>query len=211
VSGVSTLLDPAKIDDCVRGPRDLQPKPGERYRAFVDMSGGRHDAAALAIGHLDDEGRAVIDCLRRIEPPFSPADAVDEFVSVLRDYSIHKVTGDAYAAALNTDLWTERGIRYESCRWNRSQLYLSLVGPISQGIVRMPENKILQRELRQLQRRKSRLGTESVDHPRSGSDDAANAVAGAVFLILKRRTNPLASWQRMLEKEERHALALVAS
>jgi hypothetical protein len=204
VSGVSTLLDPAAIERCVRSEKELVPEAGREYRAFTDMSGGRHDAATFAIGHVDADGKAVVDVLRRVEPPFSPADAVDEFASICRDYAVHKVVGDQYGAALNADLWTERGVRYEPCRFNRSQLYLSLVGPINQGSVRMPRLAILQQELRQLQRRKTRIGRESVDHPQSGSDDAANSVAGVVFLLLKRRADPFAAWHRMLDAEVRH-------
>ena len=149
VSGISTLLDASAIEACVRGEKELAPKPGTEYRAFTDMSGGRHDAATLAIGHVDADGSALIDLLRRIEPPFSPADVVDEFSAACRDYCVSRVTGDQYAAALNSDLWEERGIRYTPCRFNRSQLYLSLVGPINQGRVRMPRLGILQQELRQ--------------------------------------------------------------
>ena len=175
------------------------------------MSGGRHDAATLAVGHLADEGRAVIDVLRRVEPPFSPADAVDEFVSVLGDYCIPKIVGDQYAAGLNADLWEERGIRYEPCRWNRSQLYLSLVGPINQENVRMPRLAILQQELRQLQRRKTRSGRESVDHPGGGSDDAANSLAGVVFLLLKRKPHGFEDWCGVLESEKSDELATLAA
>jgi len=164
VSGVSTLLDPAAIERCARDGGELPPHPGTHYRAFADMSGGRHDAATFAVGHLGADGDAVVDVLRRVEPPFSPADAVDEFVAVARDYCVSKVIGDAYGAALNADLWTERGVRYEPCRFNRSQLYLSLVGPVNQGRVRVPRDATLLRELRQLQRRKTRAGRESVDH-----------------------------------------------
>jgi hypothetical protein len=202
VSGISTLLDATKIEGCVRSEKELAPKSGTEYRAFTDMSGGRHDAATFAVGHVDADGNAVIDLLRRIEPPFSPADVVDEFTAVARDYCVSKVTGDQYAAALNADLWEERGIHYEPSRFNRSQLYLSLVGPINQGRVRMPRMAILQQELRQLQRRKTRTGRESVDHPQSGSDDAANAMAGVVFLLLKRRPDPLGVWHQMLKQEE---------
>jgi hypothetical protein len=211
VAGVSTLLAPEAIEACARSDAaELRPRSGVRYRAFADMSGGRHDAATFAVGHLDDDGAAVVDVLRRVEPPFSPADAVDEFVSVAHDYAVHKVVGDQYGAALNADLWTERGVRYEPCRFNRSALYLSLVGPVNQRRIRLPRSAVLMRELRELMRRKTRAGRESVDHPMSGSDDAANAVAGVVFLLLKRRADPLATWSGWM-MEERDALAVAAA
>ena len=39
-------------------------------------------------------------------------------------------------------------------------------------------------ELRRLERRRGRSGKDTVDHPPLGSDDVANAVAGAVNLII---------------------------
>ena len=215
VSGVSTLLDSEKVEKCVRGEKEIKPKAGTEYRAyraFTDASGGRHDAATLAVGHVDAKGNAVIDVLRRVEPPFSPADAVDEFVAVCRDYGISRCVGDNYSAALHADLWVERGISYEPCRWNRSQLYLSLVGPINQERVRMPRNAVLQQELRQLQRRKTRMGRESVDHPPGAGhgDDSANSVAGCVFLLLKRRPRGFEDWAAVMEQEAAHAELVAA-
>ena len=84
VSGISTLLDPVAIDACVRGEKELAPQPGIEYRGFADLGGGRHDASTFCVGHLDAEGNAVIDVLRRIEAPHVPAFAVDEFVARCR-------------------------------------------------------------------------------------------------------------------------------
>ena len=39
-------------------------------------------------------------------------------------------------------------------------------------------------ELRRLERRRGRSGKDRVDHPPMGSDDVANAVAGAVNLVI---------------------------
>jgi hypothetical protein len=48
-------FDQAKILACVvAGRRSQPPEEGRKYRAFVDMSGGSSDDAALAIGHKRD-------------------------------------------------------------------------------------------------------------------------------------------------------------
>ena len=49
----------------------------------------------LAIAHKDGKV-AVLDCVRAIRPPFSPAEAVTEFVGVLKSYGVYSVTGDNY-------------------------------------------------------------------------------------------------------------------
>jgi hypothetical protein len=46
--------------------------------------------------------------------------------------------------------------------------------------VELLDNKQLQSELVSLERRTSRAGKDSIDHPPGGHDDLANAVAGAV-------------------------------
>ena len=47
----------------------------KRYVAFCDPSGGRSDAAALAVAHLEDE-RVVLDLARRWKSPHDPASVV---------------------------------------------------------------------------------------------------------------------------------------
>lgn len=48
--------------------------------------------------------------------------------------------------------------------------------------MRLPNDEKLLRELRLLERRTGRSGKDTVDHPRLGSDDRANVVAGVVDL-----------------------------
>jgi hypothetical protein len=44
-------------------PLELSPQLNTKYRGFVDMSGGRHDASTLCIGHLHD-GKFIADAIR---------------------------------------------------------------------------------------------------------------------------------------------------
>ena len=53
----------------------------------------------LAIAHKDlTSDLAILDAIREIRPPFSPADAVAEFVSLLKTYRIEQVTGDHWGS-----------------------------------------------------------------------------------------------------------------
>jgi hypothetical protein len=57
----------------------------------------------------------------------------------------------------------------------------------SRGLVRLPDYARLLRELRLLERHTHRSGKDTVDHPRNGGDDHANAVCG----VLRQLSNPL--------------------
>ena len=65
----------------------------------------------------------------------------------------------------------------------KSALYLEALPAFTRGQISIPDYAPLIRELRLLERRVSRSGKDSVDHPRGGSDDYANAALGAVSLV----------------------------
>jgi hypothetical protein len=55
------------------------------------------------------------------------------------------------------------------------------VAQFARGAVKMPDHARLIRELRLLERRVSRSGQDSVDHPKHGSDDYSNSLVGALW------------------------------
>jgi hypothetical protein len=59
----------------------------------LDPSGGSNDSMTLAVGHLEGEHLAVVDCLREITAPFDPDSTVDEFVQLLSRYGLSKTNG----------------------------------------------------------------------------------------------------------------------
>jgi hypothetical protein len=56
----------------------------------------------------------------------------------------------------------------------------------TRGLVKLPDHPTLLRELRLLERQAHRGGRESINHPRGGHDDNANAVCGALRLLSDR-------------------------
>jgi len=59
----------------VKGRFELLPQRNIAYSAFCDVSGGVHDDAALAVGHLEGE-TPIVDFAQRYKPPHSPQDVV---------------------------------------------------------------------------------------------------------------------------------------
>jgi hypothetical protein len=73
------------------------------------------------------------------------------------------------------------------CDTPRSGLYLECLPLFSRGNIELPNHLQLIRELRLLERRTTRSGKDAVDHNPSGSDDYANAMAGAAYLAARIR------------------------
>jgi len=174
----------------VPGRRELPPLERVSYFAFTDPSGGSSESMTLAVAHWEEE-RVVLDALREIRAPFSPEAAVAEFTGLLRSYQIREVEGDRYAAAWVSERFEKAGLRYQPAEKSKSQLYLELLPAINSGTVELLDHRGLVEQLCALERRTSRGGRDSIDHPPKGRDDLANAVAGVVALVAKRAAHRL--------------------
>lgn len=187
-SDLSQFLDDASIDAAIdhARPLELAPVKGTKYFAFVDMSGGKHDASTICILHVAGEGDApkyVADVVRGRQG--DPIAAAKEFVQLARDYSCSVIVGDAYGAEWVSGTFGDLGATYQTSQLVRSELYLSGQVLFTRGLVNIPPISILTRELRLLERKTARSGRDSVDHGTGGSDDWANSLFGALHLAAR--------------------------
>lgn len=180
---LSALLADDVIDRAIdpNRPLEIPPMRGVRYVAFVDASAGRHDRYCIAIGHMQGE-RFIADCVRGATPPLDVREVTREYVNLLRVYGLSSVTGDNYAGDWVRGEFEQHQVRYEASKLPKSGLYLEGLSRWNQGNVSIPDIATLTRELRLLERRTSRTGRDSVDHPQRGSDDYANVVFGAQYI-----------------------------
>lgn len=184
---VQTYLPREVIEQVViKGRTQLMPREKIQYRAFCDMSGGRADSAALAIGHKDGR-KVIIDFLKEYKPPFSPHSVAGQMAAELKRYNIRSVTGDRYAGEYTSEAFRSYGIKYSSADKNKSELYIELIGPICSREIELLDDDALITQLSNLERRTRSGGRDIVDHPTGQHDDKANAVAGCVALLNKRK------------------------
>jgi ribosomal protein L37AE/L43A len=167
----------------VAGRREFPPSMGITYSAFVDPSGGSSDSFTLAVAHLERD-HAVLDVLREITAPFSPEDAVKEFVGILRQYRISTVTGDAYAGEWPREQFRKHSVNYRVSEKHRSELYLSLLPLLMSGQAELLDHPRLKNQLINLDRRTGSTGKDSIDHVPGSHDDVANAAAGALVGVV---------------------------
>jgi hypothetical protein len=184
------LIEAATPDGCVERPPALHLTDGTpiRYFAFVDPSGGRHDAMTLAIAHSEGT-QVVLDAVRAAVPPFDPQKVVGEFAQVAARYRLNSVTGDRYAGAWVQTQFAAHGITYTPSELDKSSLYLAALPTFAQHEVTLLDHPRLLTELRLLERR-PRMGgkPDLVDHPPRQSDDLANAACGVIALCSRRAT-----------------------
>lgn len=177
---ISTFLDADLVADCTRPkPLELPPASSLRYFAFVDPAGGGGDEFTCCIAHKESDA-TIIDAVRGRRG--SPADCVREYADLLKGYGIKAVTGDRYAGRWPSDEFRRHGISYQASELDRSGLYLELLAGMNSGRVELPPDPDVSRQLVSLERRTSRGGKDTIDHPPNGSDDRANAIAGAVAM-----------------------------
>ncbi len=170
----------------VKGRTELSPSKHHRYVAFCDISGGRKDDAALAIGYRE-ERKVVLALCRRWRPPFNPYTVIREMAAILREYSCTSCTGDNYSAEFLSSAFTSQGITYKRSEKPKSQLYLELLPRICSGEVQLLDNELLISQLANLERRARSGGRDVIDHPQGAHDDLGNVCAGLVVEATRQR------------------------
>jgi hypothetical protein len=181
------------IDEALTDPELFQPwfegetwaREGIAYQVFVDASAGRHDAFCIGIAHREGE-TIIADVIRGRKPPFDPATVAGEFAALAREYRCSEVTGDNYSGEWVSQAFKAAGVDYTRSELPKSGLYLEGLPAFSRGTISIPNHPLLIRELRLLERRTARSGKDSVDHGPSGSDDHANVLFGAMYLLRER-------------------------
>ena len=130
-SDIESYVRREAVDAVVETGRYVRPYTAETgYRAFVDPSGGIRDSMTLAIAHYED-GRAVLDLILEVRPPFSPEDAVRQFCEVLLQYGCSSVVGDRYGGEWTRQRFREHGIHYKVGDRTKNEIYGELLPAIN--------------------------------------------------------------------------------
>ena len=182
-SDLEAFVSREAVEACTdRGVFERPPAPGVTYAGFVDPSGGSADCFTAAVAHRDGE-RLVLDAVREEKPPFSPEAVTRELASFFLSYRIRTVRGDRYAGSWPREQFRKAGVDYEPVAKPKSELYGELLPVINSRRAQLLDNGRLISQLTALERRTSRGGRDSIDHPPSGHDDLANAVAGVIAML----------------------------
>jgi hypothetical protein len=184
-SDIESFVRQEAVEACVvRGLYERPPVRSVQYAAFADPSGGSQDSFTLCIGHLDHSRQIVIlDAIRESRPPFNPAEVVDQYARLLHSYQCRKVFGDKYAGVWPVEAFSRHSIQYSQSAAAKSDLYIDLLPLLNSGQIHLLDHSKCINQIITLERRTSRAGRDSIDHPPQGHDDLANAIAGLAWTL----------------------------
>jgi hypothetical protein len=187
-SDLEVFLAREQIEACVEaGVRERAPIKGVNYFSFTDPSGGSSDSMVTAVGHMDDD-TLVVDAVREIRAPFDPESAVEEIAQLLALYKVDATTGDRYSGQWCAQSFEKRSVKYEHSDLNKSALYIELLPRVNAKTIRLLDHPRTINQICLLERRTSRGGRDSIDHPPNTHDDLANSIAGLCGLASTKRS-----------------------
>lgn len=175
---VDATLVEAAVD---RGVMVRPPSTLFDYASFCDPSGGARDSFTACVCHQED-GATVLDCLLEIKPPFNPIEATQQVAAMLKSYGLTSTTGGRYAAEWVVSAFAALRITYQHSERDRSAIYSDALTLFTSGRARLLDNQKLVNQFAALERRTSPNGKDRIDHGVGGSDDLANACAGAMTM-----------------------------
>ncbi len=185
---ISQYVPREVIDACtMAGRMELLPVPSLHYTAAVDPSGGSSDSMTLAISHRE-AGRAVLDAVREVRPPFSPEAVVADFAALLKSYRIRAIVGDRYGGEWCREPFRAHGITYDLAELTASQIFRDALPLLTSGNAQLLDLPRLGNQLAALERRTSRGGQDLISHPPGGHDDVAVVACSALLLCRKAAT-----------------------
>jgi hypothetical protein len=187
-SDIEAFLKVETVEGVTRTePLTLPYISGTRYTGFVDPGGGGQDEFTLSIAHRVGNS-IIVDLVEGRRG--NPAAITKDFCTILSNYDIKHIAGDRYAGQWVPTAFADNGVTYEPAPGTRSELYATLAPAMRAGAVELPPCAVLAKQLVGLERRTTRGGRDIIDHAPNAHDDRANAVAGVVALMTKRRVEP---------------------
>ena len=164
------------------GIEERAPVEGIIYRAFVDPSGGSQDSMTLAISHRGADGRAILDVVREVQPPFSPEQVTKEFAGLLARYHVDIIEGDRYGGLWPAQAFQRYNVTYRPTARTKTELYAETIPLLNAGRIELLDLPRLTAQYAALERRVTRGGKDSIDHRPGAHDDVANAASGALLM-----------------------------
>lgn len=215
----TSYLDPELIEECViKGAEEIEPNNDFRYVAAMDYA-TKDDYWTLAVGHkeyvIEDtpEGRkrkerVQVDFLchwRGVQGrELNPADIIPEISMIMKRYKVHYLVTDQYAYAPLRTLFQREGCilkEFKVSHQSKLKYMYSLQVAINSGTLRMVNNPIAVRHLKDLREKRSTISNKiRIEHAQNCHDDYADVVGLVIFQFDK--SSPLYVGTHEVDKEE---------
>lgn len=158
--------------------------PGVLYYAHFDLSKSR-DRTGFGLVHWDEERSLyVVDAARAIAPPLGGDIDFADMRQILYDltdrgFFIECVSYDMAFSAETRQILEKKGYRTEYCSTDRDmEAYDALIQSMLSGTLDYFQHHLFLKEMKELEV----INGKRYDHPKNGSKDVSDAVAGALYM-----------------------------
>jgi hypothetical protein len=124
----------------------------------------------------------VLDLLRDVRAPMSPAAVTAKFAEDLKSYGVHRVVADRWGTRWVEERFRCEGITCDQSADPKSIIYASFLPLLNSGRIKLLDNQRLINQLIGLEWRTARDGRDTIDHTPGAHDDLINAAAGCLTL-----------------------------
>ncbi len=168
-SGASLFFDANALNAAIRHDiaLPLRPQPGDRVSAGGD-TGFEKNSSTLAIVHQRGGRYLTAEIYeRKPEPgaPLKPSEVVADFVEVMQRHGAKYFVGDAHYRATVLEHLTGTGIHFVAAPTSPEEAFVRVNALLREGLVELPNNERLVRQLRETMKRPRPGGGVSVVLP----------------------------------------------
>lgn len=188
-SGASLFFDANALNAAIRHDQamPLKPQPGDRVAAGGD-TGFEKNSSTLAIVHQRG-GRYLTAELyeRKPEPgtPLKPSEVVADFVEVMKRHGARYFVGDAHYRATVLEHLTGTGITFLAAPTAPEEAFVRVNALLREGVVELPNNERLVRQLRETMKRPRPGGGVSVVLPTWLTGEHGDLAAAWVLAVFQ--------------------------
>ena len=168
-AGADRFFSDDLIKQCVEGYAPRPTEPGDQLMAGTDL-GFTSDSSALCITRLQKNGLREVMDLTEILPepgmPLVPSVILTEFSKTCSEWGAGWAVGDRHYKETALEFFGREHIGFVDAPRTPAHAYVKARALMRQGLVKIPENPKLLKQLREVQGRRSTGGVLTIYKPR---------------------------------------------
>lgn len=211
VASENAYLDPVLVEKCaIKGMESLEHNPSYRYVAAIDYA-TKEDYWTLSIGHKEyhtdtdtKEKKEHIYCdflthwRGKQGSELDPSEVVTAICYHLKKYNVSYCLSDHYAFAALRVFFQREGItlkEFKVSTQSKLKYMYSLQIAVNSGTLRLANNRIALKHLKDLREKKTANGSFKVEHAANCHDDYADVIGLVVYQFDKSSPVYIGTWK----------------
>lgn len=157
------------IKKCTEGYDPRPTQPGDQFMAGADL-GFTSDSSSLCVTRLQPGGLREVMEVAEVQPrpgePLVPSVILGEFSRTCSQFGVQAVVGDRHYKETALEFFGQQHVGFVDAPRTPAEAYIKARSLMRQGLVKIPENAKLLKQLREVEGRRSTGGVLTIYKPR---------------------------------------------